>query len=102
MKTWTVEEMKSLIATNDRVLYRCLIALYNCQTADEQECGETFEHNGAGFNGVDAEILTSFAQFLIRARFLTEKQKILARKRLPKYAKQLVKMANALEAEREG
>lgn len=101
MKIWTIEEMKNLIATNDTVLYRSLIVLYNGQTADEKACGETTHNNGVGFNGVDAPILTSFAEFLIRARFLTQKQKDLARKKLPKYVKQLVRIANEMEAQKE-
>ena len=101
MKIWTVEEMKNLIATNDHVLYRALVVLYNGQTEGEKECGETLYDNGIGFNGVDAPILTSFAEFLIRNKFLTVKQKALARKKLPKYAKQLVRVANEMEADKE-
>ena len=101
MKIWTVEEMKNLIATNDHVLYRALIVLYNGQTADEKEDGVTRHENGVGFNGVDAEILTSFAEFLKKTKFLTAKQKVIARKKLPKYAKQLVRVANEMEAEKE-
>lgn len=98
MKIWTIEEMKNLIANNDRVLYRALIVLYNGQTADEQRDGATRYTNGIGFNGVDAPILTSFAEFLERTKFLTTKQKAIARKKLPKYAKQLVKVTNEMEA----
>ena len=100
MKIWTIEEMKNLIANNDRVLYRALVVLYNGQTADEKACGETTHSNGVGFNGVDANILTSFAEFLIKNRFLSDKQKAIARKKLPKYAKQLVRVANEMEAEK--
>ena len=100
MKIWTIEEMKTLIATNDRVLYRALIVLYNGQTADEKRDGATRYTNGIGFNGVDAPILTAFTEFLKRNKFLTDKQKTLARKKLPKYAKQLVKVANDMEAEK--
>ena len=101
MKIWTIEEMKNLIATNDTVLYKSLIVLYNGQTADEKACGETTHNNGIGFNGVDAPILTSFAEFLKTTKFLTAKQKVIARKKLPKYAKQLVTVANEMEAQKD-
>ena len=36
MRTWTAEEIKTLVQTNDKVLYGALKQLYNCQTADEK------------------------------------------------------------------
>lgn len=93
---WTEQELKDLMKTNDRVLYSCLIRLYECQTADEQNSGTTKEHNGIGFNGVDAKFLTSAAQFLNKTGFLTAKQKVSVRKSLMKYSKQLTKLANKL------
>ena len=93
-KTWTEEEIKNLIQTNDTVLYRALTKLYACQTADEQKSGETKEHNNIGFNGIDAPIMSSFAEFLNRTGFLTEKQKVIARKKMIKYNKQLTRIAN--------
>lgn len=94
-RTWTEEEIKNLIQTNDKVLYGALRKLYAQQTADEQKDGETKEHNNVGFNGVDAPIMSSFAEFLNKTGFLTEKQKVIARKKLVKYNKQLTKLANA-------
>lgn len=95
MRTWTEEEIKNLVQNNDKVLYGALRKLYACQTADEQNAGETKEHNGMGFNGVDAPILSSFCEFLNKTGFLTPKQKVIARKKLVKYNKQLTKLANA-------
>lgn len=94
-KEWTTEEIKNLVATNDKVLYGALKKLYDCQTADEKDCGDTSHRNGAGFNGVDARFLSSCAEFLIRTGFLTEKQKVIVRKKLVKYTKQLTVLANA-------
>lgn len=94
-RIWTEEEIKNYVQTNDTVLYRALKKLYDCQTEDEQRSGETIEHNGVGFNGVDAEFLSSTAEFLARTGFLTEKQKIYVRKKLVKYTKQLTRLANA-------
>lgn len=95
MRIWTEDEIKNLVQNNDKVLYRALRKLYACQTADEQDAGETKEHNGMGFNGVDAPILSSFCEFLDKTGFLTPKQKVIARKKLVKYNKQLTKLANA-------
>ena len=94
-RVWTEEEIKTLIQENDKVLYGALKRLYAEQTADEQASGETRHHNGVGFNGCDSGILSSFAEFLNKAGFLTTKQKALARKKLVKYTKQLTKLANA-------
>ena len=94
-RVWTEEEIRNLVQTNDKVLYGALRNLYNCQTADEKEDGETTHQNGAGFNGLDAPILSSIAEFLNKNGFLTEKQKVLVRKKLVKYNRQLTRLANA-------
>ena len=95
MRTWTAEEIKNLVQTNDKVLYGALKKLYACQTADEKASGETSESNGKGFNAIDAPFLTSVSEFLIKTGFLTDKQKVIVRKKLVKYNKQLVELANA-------
>lgn len=94
-RIWTADEIKSMIQTNDKVLYGALKKLYACQTADEQNSGETTHANGAGFNAIDAEFLTSCSQFLLKNGFLTDKQKVIVRKKLVKYNKQLTMLANA-------
>ena len=94
-RIWEEDEMRTLVQTNDKVLYGALKQLYACQTADEQCSGETRERNGAGFNGVDSGILSSIAEFLNKNGFLTDKQKALVRKKMVKYNKQLVRLANA-------
>ena len=94
-RVWTAEEIKNLVQTSDKVLYGALKKLYACQTADEQNSGETTYANGAGFNAIDAEFLTSCSQFLLKNGFLTDKQKVIVRKKLVKYNKQLTMLANA-------
>lgn len=93
-RVWTEDEIKNLVQTNDKVLYGALKKLYAEQTADEQESGDTHHANGAGFNGADAPILSSFAEFLNRTGFLTPKQRVIARRKLVKYNKQLTRLAN--------
>ena len=94
-RVWTEEEIGKLVQTNDTVLYRALKKLYDCQTADEQRSQETIEHNGVGFNGVDGKFLSSVAEFLIKNGCLTAKQKVVVRKKLIKYTRQLTRLANA-------
>jgi hypothetical protein len=91
---WTKEQIKRKLATDDRWLMRGILALYRFQTAEEQRVGATTENNGMGFNGVDAEILTSFALQIQRSRYLSPKQLEIARKKMDKYAGQLTKVAN--------
>lgn len=94
-RVWTEDEIKNLIQTNDKVLYGALRKLYAEQTSDEQAAGTTKHYNGVGFNGADAKIMSSFAEFLKRTGFLTPKQKAVARRKLVKYNKQLTRIANA-------
>ncbi len=94
MKVWDEEEIRTLIQTNDTVLYGALKRLYECQTEDEKADHDSKERNGIGFNGVDSAIMTSFAEFLIKTGFLTFKQKELCRKKMIKYTKQLTRLAN--------
>lgn len=49
MRTWTEEEIKTLVQTNDKVLYGALKKLYECQTEDEKVEGQTNHNNGAGY-----------------------------------------------------
>ena len=95
MRIWTEDEIRDLVQTNDTVLYRALKKLYGEQTAGEQATGETVEHNGRGFNGIDSKFLSSVSEFLIARGFLTEKQKATTRRMLKKYTKQLTRLANA-------
>ncbi len=93
-RVWTEEEIKILVQTNDKVLYGALRKLYECQTADEKADRTANHRNGAGFNGIDAGIMTSFCEFLNRTGFLTVKQKEIARRKMVKYTRQLTMLAN--------
>lgn len=94
MRIWTENEIRQLVQENDTVLYRALKRLYAEQTADEQSSKETTERNGVGFNGVDGHFLSSCSEFLIKRGFLSDKQKVIVRKKMIKYTKQLTKLAN--------
>jgi hypothetical protein len=94
VKVWTKVEIKDMLVSNDNWLVRGLLAIFNCQTATEQEAGITAEDNGIGFNGADAEILSSFAKFYKKNGYLSPKQREICRKKMAKYAGQLEKIAN--------
>lgn len=94
-RVWTEDEIRHLVATNDKVLVGALMKLYAEQTSDEQANGETRHHNGRGFNGTDSKFLSSVAEFYKKRGFLTDKQKHCVRRKLAKYNKQLTRLANA-------
>lgn len=70
-------------------LYKILLYLWSHQTGEEQQAHSTVEDNGVGFNGLDANILSSFAEQISQGYDLSEKQMVIARLRLPKYHGQL-------------
>lgn len=93
-KTWTVEEIKSLLKTNDTFVIRSLLKLYSYQTEAEQNDDETTEHNGFGFNSYDAKALSGMVKILIKNFIISKSQVSYARTKLMKYSKQLTKIAN--------
>ena len=100
IKIWTQAEIKDNLAEHDVWVTKGVVAIYNYQTADEQACEETKDHNGVGFNGVDGHIMSSFAKQINNFRPgkfrspLSKKQMTIARKKIMKYSGQLTKIAN--------
>ena len=88
-----VAEIKAAVAVNEAWQDRALIAIYNGQTQAEKDSAVTSEDNGIGFSGIDAEILTSFAEQFLRRGFLSPKQRAIVAKKMPKYAGQLWRLA---------
>lgn len=93
-QTITPESIKAKLSTNDAWLWKSILAIYNLQTSEEQNARQTHESNGVGFTGVDAEILSSFAQQLNAKAFLTPKQTRIAREKMVKYSRQLFNIAH--------
>lgn len=89
--------MKFLLATKRPFVDAALTTLYAHQTADEQDSKQTSDHNGEGFNGTDAEFLSSLAEQVEKRRNwqagarLSVKQYEWAHKKMQKYAAQLVR-----------
>ena len=101
-KVYDATEIRAKLVSNDKWLVRGILAIYARQTADEKSSQTTKHHNGVGFNGRDAAILSSFAKQILswqateNPRYpqpLSPKQFALARRSMPKYAGQLARIA---------
>lgn len=90
-KPWDKDKIIKLLLTNDKAVERAILLLYSFQTEDERIYGHTGVINGKGFNRLDANILSSFAeQITIKKKPLSYKQLIIARKKLVKYTGQIL------------
>lgn len=88
----TVALWKEKLATEPAWALRALIRIYEEQTPTEQDYEVTAYHNGVGFTGIDADILTSFAKQYQRKGELSPKQMDLLYKKMPRYAGQLYRL----------
>ena len=84
--------LKSKLARDAKWAQRALLRIAKEQTADEFVQEKTRELNNRGFKVTDAFILTRMAQALERYGRLTEKQMALVQRKIPTYARQLVKL----------
>ena len=95
-KTWTRTEIETLINTNDRAVERAMVAIWERQTADEQETQDTRHHNGRGFAAWSARSGTYYAEWVRSGRRLTGKHLAKARKIALHHAGQLTDFANGV------
>lgn len=102
MKTATTM-IRENMRNDDLWLVRGMLAIYAHQTKDEQSQEQTTDHNDVGFNGLDANILSSFSKQVLEwrktpaqnRRFpvpMSRKQFDIARTKMLKYAGQLARM----------
>lgn len=91
--------LKERLAQDDRWALRALSVVYANQTAAEQASQQTIEHNGVGFSGPDAEILSSFAQQYQRRGSLSLRQMAVLRRKIPSYAGQVARVADVTRLE---
>lgn len=85
---------------HSRIIFKMLWALYQRQTSDERDMQATVHENGMGFNGFDAPFLSDVARWGNRAEGnLTPAQCREVAKKLGKYVKQLVEIANEKQSE---
>jgi hypothetical protein len=95
--------VRTALKDDARFALWALETIYAYQTAEEQSAQVTVEHNGVGFSGVHAEIMSSFAEQLAawktgKSKFpkpLSEKQQALVHKIITKYAKQIITVLEA-------
>lgn len=85
---------RTKLATDNNWATRGLVRIYQNQTPCEQSASITQEHNGIGFTGADAPILTSLAKQYQQRQWLSEKQMAIVFKKMPKYARQLFELAD--------
>lgn len=79
--------------TSNEWLRKAVVAIFERQTLDEKQTGETKHHNGVGFNGTDARFLGSIAEQMIAGRrSLSQRQLDATRKAMFKYAGQLARI----------
>lgn len=85
----------SMLFKHDMAKLKALLWIYNNQEPEEKADGYTKIFNGIGFTGIDGKILSSFAEFFKKNYFLSPKQMEILRKKMPKYWKQMLWIANA-------
>lgn len=95
---WDATLIREMLLFDDHWLERGILAIYKQQTTTEQQVNETIELNGVGFNGCDAEFMSSLAKWLLSGRHLSARQRDVARKRMVKYSGQLEKIAKGVIA----
>jgi len=86
--------LKKLLTTNAKAATKALMHIYNNQTGTEKAVGKTVDHNGVGFTGADAEILTSFAEQFKQRGSLSQKQMSLLFKKIGKYWRQILMVSD--------
>ena len=74
MSELTKEQLKQRLLTDDKALIAAIIALNNCQTAEELASGHTISKNGMGFRAFDSKVGSGMVKFYQKAGFLTSKQ----------------------------
>lgn len=100
---WTKESILDMLEKNDVMVERSLMVMYLRQTTDEQVMQSTGHNNGVGFNGTDAPFLSKLAEWVKdrkernvpEGKRLSEKQRVIVRRKLKKYSRQLLEVANA-------
>ena len=99
MKTLpAVEQIRENLGSDPRWMERGILAIFAYQTADEQQSESTCHDNGVGFTGADAHFMSSLAKQIEQSHRapgerLSPKQRAIAFDRMPKYARQLHRIA---------
>lgn len=90
-KKEALQVLQEKLATDARWAQRALLAIFKNQTSDEQVQATVNNNNNMGFRCMDAALLTSFASQLKTRGSLSPKQMVYVHKKMPIYARQLMK-----------
>lgn len=90
----TKTSIQELLLSNDQSVIQALRAIHNRQTDAEKAIGVTSDHNRVGFSAFDAPFLTDMVRSLREWGRLTPKQMAVTRKKMMRYHRQLVELAN--------
>ena len=88
-KQWK-QELQALLLVSDKALDKALITIHEAQPAIEKVSEEAILDDGIGFNKFDAPILNGFAKQLLSTGSLSDAQRAVVRKKMPKYWRQLM------------
>ena len=82
--------IKDLLKTNDKALLRAIVLIYDNQTPEEKDKGESIENNCIGFSKIDAKEMGDIAKKIKAGKALTEGELAKSRNKMQKYWKQLM------------
>lgn len=88
-----IEQLKIKLGTDARWATRALVRIAQEQTDEELTKEQTRDHNNVGFRPCDAYILTRMAEAKRRFNKLTPKQEAFVMRKMPVYARQLIRLA---------
>jgi hypothetical protein len=91
--TWTADGIRQLLDRSDRAVERAVVAIYERQTTDEQDVGETRHRNGRGFASCHAHLGSYYAKWVLSGRHLDGNHILRARRMMRWYAGQLLEVA---------
>lgn len=92
--------LQKLVRTNDKALFRSVLAIYDRQTPSERTSGQSTEDNGVGFTKWDAEEMSEIAIKIKNGLRLSSNEIVRARITMPKYWRQLMDISKATVAKR--
>lgn len=85
-----IAKMKTQITTKDDQAIKALKTIFSRQNQDEKINGHTYAKNNIGFTAFDAKFLSEMVE-VHNHRGLSDKQMVIVKKKIGKYAGQLVR-----------
>lgn len=82
--------LKDLLKTNDKALLKAIVLIYDNQTLEEKDKGESIEDNRIGFSKIDAKEMGDIARKIKANKALTKGELAKSRNKMQKYWKQLM------------